>query len=127
MDPSERQRRARWSGAGIWRAAVLGCLFFLCAPFVPPPPAYAQQAATAGPRLTPLDPQLPWTIEADRVRYDPFRSEYIAEGNVVISKMDRSISADRVRYSRQTMIIFAEGHVTVTTGLDYCSPAHITF
>jgi LPS-assembly protein len=127
MGPSERQRRDRRSGAGQWLTAVLGCLFFLCAPCLPLLPAYAQQAATAGPRLAPLDPQLPWTIEADRVRYDQSRDEYIAEGSVVIAKMDRSISADLVRYSRQTMIIVAEGHVTLIAGSDVLSGSYLEF
>jgi len=89
--------------------------------------AYAQQAATAGPRLAPLDPQLPWTIEADRVRYDQSRDEYIAEGSVVIAKMDRSISADLVRYSQQTMMIYAEGHVTLTAGSDVLTGSYLEF
>lgn len=127
MGPSERQRRNRRSGARQRLAAVLGCIFFLCAPCVLLPPVQAQQAAPPGPRLTPLDPQLPWTIEADRVRFDQSRNEYIAEGSVVIAKMDRSISADLVRYSRQTMIIVAEGHVTMIAGSDVLSGSYLEF
>ena len=127
MGPSDRHPRQRRYAARPWLPAVLGCVLLLCAPIAPASPAHAQNAAAAGPRLAPLDPQLPWTIEADRVRYDQSRDEYIAEGSVVIAKMDRSISADRVRYSRQTMIIFAEGHVTVTTGSDILSGSYLEF
>ena len=74
----------------------------------------AGAADPAGPGLSPLDPQLPWTVEADHLTYDPARDEYIAEGNVLLAKLDRTIGADRVRYSQRDMMAFAEGHVIVT-------------
>lgn len=127
MGPSDRHPRQRRYAARQWLPAVLGCVLLLCAPIVPTSPAHAQRAAADSPRLPPLDPQLPWTIEADRVRYDQSRDEYIAEGSVVITKMDRTISADLVRYSQQTMIIFAEGHVMVTTASDVLSGSYLEF
>jgi LPS-assembly protein len=120
------RRRLRRSAKNHRLPAVFFSLL-VCALLVPVSLAHAQGAAAAGPRLAPLDPQLPWTVEADRVRYDESRDEYIAEGSVVIAKMDRSISADLVRYSRQTMMIVAEGHVTMTAGSDVLSGSYLQF
>lgn len=123
--PQARRRLARWTISDRLPALLIGLL--LCALLAPVSPAHAQGATAAGPRLAPLDPLLPWTIEADRLRYDESRDEYIAEGSVLIAKMDRSISADLVRYSRQTMMIVAEGHVTMTAGSDVLSGSYLQF
>jgi LPS-assembly protein len=121
MDPCARRTRAK-----KWLPAVVGyVLLLLYAPVVPAPPAHAQGAAAPGPRLAPLDPQLPWTIEADHMRYDQARDEYIAEGNVLIAKMDRSISADLIRYNQKTMMVYAQGNVTLTAGTDVLSGSYL--
>ena len=78
-----------------------------------------------GSDLPALDPQLPWTVEADRVYHDPARDEYIAEGNVLLAKMDRTISADQVRYSRRHMMAYAEGHVILTVGNDRLAGSYL--
>jgi LPS-assembly protein len=127
MAAADRQYRRRRCEAVQRLPAVLGCILLLWAFMVPSAPAHAQGEPAAGPRLAPLDPQLPWTIEADRVRYDQPRDEYIAEGSVVIAKMDRSISADLVRYSRLTRMIYAEGHVTLIAGSDVLSGSYLEF
>jgi len=127
MDPSARPSRHRHTGARKWLRAVTGCVLLLCASMLQAPSAYAQRAAAPGPHLAPLDPQLPWNIEADRIRYDQARNEYIAEGNVILSKMDRSISADAIRYSQQTMMAYAEGNVTMTAGTNVLSGSYLEF
>ncbi len=88
-------------------------------------PARAAESAAAGQRIPSLDPQLPWTVEADRVYHDPARDEYIAEGNVLLTKMDRTISADQVRYSRRHMMAYAEGHVILTVGNDRLAGSYL--
>ena len=98
MNRSARFRRtaARLAGAlTVLLAAVA------IAAALPPSAATAAETSTPGLRIPPLDPQLPWTIEADHLTHDPERDEYVAEGNVLLAKMDRAISADRVRYSRR--------------------------
>ncbi len=60
----------------------------------------------------------PWQIEADEIDYDDKTLQYIASGNVTISKGDRKLSADYVRFNRQTMTAHAEGNVTVMAGKD---------
>ena len=47
-------------------------------------------------KLNRNDTELPWTIDADTLRYDEKSQLYTAEGHVVISKGNRVISADRV-------------------------------
>ncbi len=84
-------------------------------------PAFGLNIGGPGSRLAPLDPQKPWQIEADRISYDQVSDEYLAEGNVLITKQDRSIQADTVYYSPQTMTARAEGNVIVTTGTDKVS------
>ena len=127
MDPSVRRSRHGRTGDRKWLLAVSGCVLFLCSAIVPALAAEAQKSAAPGPHLAPLDPQLPWNIEADHLRYDQARNEYIAEGNVVVSKMDRSISADVIRYSQQTMMIYAQGNVTMTAGTDVLSGSYLEF
>ncbi|MGE5257781.1 MAG: LPS-assembly protein LptD, partial [Hyphomicrobiales bacterium] len=123
MTPS-RHRRAR---ARERLLAMAGCVLLLCASILPDSPAHAQPAGGPGFHLAPLDPKLPWNIEADHLRYDQARDEYIAEGDVVVSKMDRSISADVIRYSPQTMMLYAQGNVTMTAGTDVLSGSYLEF
>jgi LPS-assembly protein len=90
-----------------------------------PPLGWAVEAAVPGSRMIPLDPKLPWHIEADRIRYDQARDEYIAEGDVMISKQGRSIAADVIRYHAQTAMAYAEGNVMVTAGTDVLSGSYM--
>jgi LPS-assembly protein len=89
------------------------------------PRLHAAEPGPGGSGLAPLDPQLPWVIEADSLTYDPERGEYLAEGNVLLAKSDRTISADRVRYSPRSMMAYAEGHVIVTAGADRLSGSYL--
>ncbi len=64
------------------------------------------------------DPNVPWHIVADEVSYDDKTNQYIARGNVTITKMDKRLNADFVRFDQKTMTAFAEGHVIMTAGED---------
>ncbi len=64
------------------------------------------------------DPTEPWHIIADEVSYDDKANQYIARGNVTITKMDKKLSADFVRFDQKTMTAFAEGHVIMAVGED---------
>ena len=68
-------------------------------------------------RSTP-DTDIPWELEADHVRHDQLKDEYVAEGNVVIQRLDQSIAADQVRFNRQTMTAEAIGNVVAISGSD---------
>jgi LPS-assembly protein len=121
-EPRSRRRGPRRQWRAFVAAIVRAGLSALLAIALTLP---AGAADPAGPGLSPLDPQLPWTVEADHLTYDPARDEYIAEGNVLLAKMDRTIGADRVRYSRRDMMAYAEGHVIVTAGNDRLSGSYL--
>jgi LPS-assembly protein len=104
---------------------ALACALFCLAGLWLCPPAPAADADVSDARLLPLDPRLPWHIEADRIRYDQARDEYVAEGEVVIRKQERSIAADTIRYSAQTAMAYAEGRVVVTSGADVLTGSYL--
>jgi LPS-assembly protein len=60
----------------------------------------------------------PWNIVADEISYDQEADQYIARGNVVITKEDRKLTADFVRFDHKTMKALAKGNVIMTAGED---------
>ena len=64
------------------------------------------------------DPKVPWHIVADEIHYDDNANQYIAKGNVTITKQDKNLSADYVRFDQKNMKAFADGHVIMTVGQD---------
>jgi LPS-assembly protein len=107
--------------------AALGGLLFIWAVLLPCLPVRAADVPALGSRVLPLDPALPWHIEADRIRYDQATDTYIAEGDAVISKQGRSITADVLRYSAQTAMAYAEGNVVVSSGTDTLTGSYLEF
>ena len=69
-------------------------------------------------RLLKDDPKEPWHIVADEIHYDDNANQYIAKGNVTITKQDKNLSADYVRFDQKNMKAFADGHVIMTVGQD---------
>lgn len=64
------------------------------------------------------DPKEPWHIVADEIRYDYKANQYVAIGNVTITKQDKNLSADYIRFDQKNMKAFADGHVIMTAGQD---------
>ena len=64
------------------------------------------------------DPKEPWHIVADEIRYDYKANQYVATGNVTITKQDKNLSADYIRFDQKNMKAFADGHVIMTAGQD---------
>ena len=64
------------------------------------------------------DAHFPWHITADELNFDETNQVYIANGNVVISKMDKKIVADQVYFDHKQMTAQATGHVVMTVGKD---------
>ena len=118
MDPAATRPRNRRTRLKAWILAAFLALAFLLPDAFWPPAAHGLESTPGFPGLMRLDPGQPWQIEADRISYDQLRDEYIAEGNVLIWKQDRSITADTVRYNLQTKMAYAEGHVVLTAGSD---------
>ena len=122
--PNPRARPGPWQRLTGLVARLLPVLLVLVIVTAIASPTRAADSAAPG-RLAPLDPQLPWTVEADHLTYDPTRDEYVAEGNVLLAKLDRSISADQVRYNRRDMMAYAEGHVILTVGNDRLAGSYL--
>ncbi len=59
-----------------------------------------------------------WHIVSDEISYDQKANQYIAEGNVTITRQDRSLSAEKVHFNRQTMEVSASGNVIMISGGD---------
>ncbi|WP_207678550.1 LPS-assembly protein LptD [Desulfonema magnum] len=64
------------------------------------------------------DPNTPWHISADEVEYDQEADQYVAKGNVSITKDDKTLNADIIRFDYKAMNISAKGHVVMTAGED---------
>ena len=124
MDPTASHRR---SGIPAWMRTVLGGALFCLAGLLLASAARAADTALSGSRLAPLDVAVPWNIEADQLRYDQASDEYVAEGDAVISKQDRTIRADTIRYSAQTGMAYAEGNVVVTAASDVLTGSYLEF
>lgn len=60
----------------------------------------------------------PWHIAADKIIYNDKTQQYIAKGNVVISKMGKKLTADFVRFDHKAMKLYAKGNVVLTAGED---------
>lgn len=65
-----------------------------------------------------LQKATPWHISADEIRYDQTMDQYLAIGNVIISREDLKLSADRVYFYHKTMEVFAEDNVMLLSGKD---------
>jgi len=124
MNPAALHHR---TGIPPWLRTALGGVLFFLAGLLFSLPARAAETSLAGSHLAPLDASVPWNIEADRLRYDQATDEYIAEGDAVISKQDRTITADTIRYSAQTAMAYAEGNVMLTAGADVMTGSYLEF
>ena len=64
-------------------------------------------------RIVGGDPDLPFLLEADSVRFDQPNDTVYAEGNVQISRDGRSLTADQVEFRRGDKILAATGNVVL--------------
>ena len=100
---------------------ILLALLLVLAPLTAP----AQDLDAVRKQLYTQDAELPWIIDADRLRYDDQRQQYIAEGNVVIQKGEQRMSADVVAFDRRQMRAVASGNVRVSIGPDELTGSRI--
>ncbi len=105
------------------RTAFLCC--FILGVLVNSPPAVAQILELKKERILGDDAQLPWVLEADEFTYDQQLNQYIAHGNVQISKADKKLTADYIRYDHKTRHAFARGNVVLTVGQDILSGSQL--
>ena len=64
------------------------------------------------------DPEQPWIIDADTLRYDENLLEYVAEGNVIIQRAGKTLRADYIRFDNTALTVTANGNVVLTAGDD---------
>ena len=69
--------------------------------------------------------RVPWELEADELTYDQQLNQYIARGNVRISKADKKLTADYIRYDHKTRRALARGNVVLTVGQDILSGSKV--
>ena len=60
----------------------------------------------------------PWQISADRIDYDQILDEYLARGDVRITRQGRILTANSVRLNQKTGDALADGNVRLTSGSD---------
>ena len=59
-----------------------------------------------------------WHISADSIQYDQAADEYMASGNVSVSREGRTLTADMVRLNQKSRQAWAEGNVRLLSGKD---------
>ncbi len=64
------------------------------------------------------NPEGPWHITANEIHQDKKTAQYIAKGDVIISRAGRKIYADFIRFDQKNMKVYAKGHVVMTAGQD---------
>ncbi|MDY6823360.1 MAG: LPS assembly protein LptD [Thermodesulfobacteriota bacterium] len=65
-----------------------------------------------------FDSAAPWHVAADTLHYDKQTGEYIADGNVELTRQGKTLTADNVRFDQNSRQMTAEGHVVMTVGND---------
>ena len=71
------------------------------------------------------DPDQPWIIDADTLRYDNRLQQYVAEGNVTIQRAGIVLRADYIRFDKDALTVTASGNVVITGGEDTFSGSRI--
>ncbi|MCK5782809.1 MAG: LPS-assembly protein LptD [Desulfobacterales bacterium] len=66
-----------------------------------------------------------WHITADELSYDSNFRQYMAKGNVRITKEGKTLTADQARYDRENMKAYASGNVIMKTGEDLLTGNYI--
>ncbi len=104
-----------------WLTIFVGCIIWAC--IAGPHPVPAQILNLEKDQLLEDDSRLPWVLEADEVTYDQQLDQYVARGNVQISKADKRLSADFIQYDHRTQSAIARGNVVLAVGQDVLSGA----
>ena len=105
------------------RTALVGC--FILGAVAHSNPAAAQILKLKKDSYKENEARLPWELEADELTYDQQLNQYIARGNVRISKGDKKLTADYIRYNHQTRHAWASGNVVLTVGEDILSGSRL--
>ncbi len=88
---------------GIWTAMILWSMAGFAVASMADAPQKAGQS---------------WQITADRITFDQENQDYVAEGNVRITRENRVLTADMVRLNQETREAWANGHVRLLSNGD---------
>ncbi|MEJ2220315.1 MAG: LPS assembly protein LptD [Desulfobacterales bacterium] len=105
------------------RTVFLGC--FIWGAMANLHPAAAQMSKLEKDSFLEDAPRLPWVLEADELTYDQQLDQYMARGNVQISKAEIKLTADYIRYDHKNRHAFAKGNVVLIVGQDKLSGSQI--
>lgn len=86
---------------------------------------FSISSASAEPFSRLQDPDLPYHIQADTLRYDDARKTYRARGHVTITRGDQTLKADAVDFNDQTKEAGAWGNVRFFSGKDWLTGSRI--
>ncbi|MGD9055276.1 MAG: LPS assembly protein LptD [Desulfobacterales bacterium] len=99
--------------------AFVGCMLFAC--IAGPQSLPAQIFNLDSDQVLKDDSRQPWELHADEVAYDQQLDQYVARGNVQISRGDIRLTADFIQYDHKAQRAFARGNVVLTVGQDILS------
>lgn len=103
--------------------AFIGCIILAC--IAAPHPVPAQILKLEPDQVLKDDSRLPWELQADEVAYDQLLDQYVARGNVQISKADMRLTADFIQYDHKAQSAYARGNVVLTVGQDILSGSYM--
>lgn len=104
---------------------VLVCLLLVCC-FAGAAMAASDDVSYASfKRALSTNADIPWNLEADSVYYDRNTDTYAAQGDAVLSQLDKKIKADSLIMKRADMQVIAEGHVELFVEDDYLSSDYV--
>jgi LPS-assembly protein len=86
---------------------------------------FSTSSASEAPLSRLQDPDLPYHIQADTLRYDDARKTYRARGHVTITRGDQTLKADAVDFNDQTKEADAWGDVRFFSGKDWLTGSRI--
>lgn len=88
------------------------------------PPGLASDLKTDADRDAP-GISAPWQISADRIDYDQNQNEYIAQGDVSITRQGRTLTAEKVTFNQKTGDASADGNVRLVSDSDILTGDHL--
>ena len=99
--------------------AFIGSMLLAC--IAGPQPLSAQIFKLGPDQVYKDDSGQPWELHADEVAYDQQLDQYVARGNVQISRGDIRLTADFIQYDHKAQQAIARGNVLLTAGQDILS------
>ena len=111
-------RQLKSPAAARWAVGAIICSLLAIFLLTDPDPVGAQLSGLDINDVVTKYPEIPWKLGADEISYDQNTDQYIARGNVTMTKIDKKLTADYVRFDHATMSAYAWGNVVLISGQD---------